>query len=479
MMALLINSSQSYKIFITITFVTLFLLNSCKAPNEPTTPTGSTIDSLNNISINGSVFDASTNSPIDSALITINYSVGKLTLYTTSQGLFTTAFTLDTNRTITITITKSGYQNDTTTFFALMNKIYNLSAIKLQKTSTVNPPDSTKGTGEASSIYLLSQSSSSLGVRGAGSLETGRITFEVLDSTGVPIDTAHRVLVNFRFGGRPNGGEYLHTNSDYTDTSGRVSVYLTSGTKAGVVQIIADFIIHGRTIFSQPVNYAIHGGLPDLTHFGLAPQKVNIPGYNINGVQDPITAILGDKYANPVRPGTSAYFTTDGGIIQGSAITDELGNATAILVSSDPRPNHIFLGPGFATVTASTVDENNQIISKDVIVLFSGIPTIQVSPTTFDIPNRGSQVFNYIVSDQNSNPLSEGQTITVLVEGEGVEGRGDVSINLPDTQSPAWTFFSFSITDTDTANVVRSVDVTISTTGPNGQAKLSFGGIVR
>ncbi|MDP3831505.1 MAG: hypothetical protein Q8Q47_09560, partial [Ignavibacteriaceae bacterium] len=88
-MALLINSSQSYKIFITITFVTLFLLNSCKAPNEPTTPTGSTIDSLNNISINGSVFDASTNSPIDSALITINYSVGKLTLYTTSQGLFT------------------------------------------------------------------------------------------------------------------------------------------------------------------------------------------------------------------------------------------------------------------------------------------------------------------------------------------------------------------------------------------------------
>lgn len=460
-------------------FSLLNLLNSCKAPTEPTSGTGG-LDSVNNISINGSVYDASTNSPLDSAVVVIDYVVGKKTINTSSQGIFSTSFTIDTNRTITITISKTGYVTDSSTFFALKNKIYNFQAFKLQKSNViVNPPNPVKGTGFASSIYLLSQSSSSLGVRGAGSLETGRITFEVQDSTGVPIDSAHKVLVNFRFGGRPNGGEYLHTTSELTDEEGRVSVYLTSGTKAGVVQIVADFTINGRTVFSQPVNYAIHGGLPDLDHFGLAPEAVNIPGYNINGVEDPITAILGDKYGNPVRPGTSAYFTTDGGIIQGSATSDDMGNTTAVLVSSDPRPNHPILGPGFATVTASTVNENNAIISKDVLVLFSGVPMIQASPLSFDIPNGGSQTFDYIVSDQNANPLAKGQSISVVVEGENIQARGEVSSSLPDTQSKSWTFFSFSITDKDTANISRPVDITIRTTGPNGSARLSFGGTVR
>lgn len=467
------------KLFLSgISLVILFVISmtSCKAPNEPTTG-GGTTDSLNNFTVNGTIFDAGTNSPLDSVSVLINYTVGKKTVLSNSQGIYAASFRLDTNRTISLTISKSGYVSDTTTFFALTGRIYNLSAIKLRKTGVT--PGGT-GSGYASSIYLLSQSSASLGVRGSGSLETGRITFRVLDSLGIPVDLNHKVRVNFKFGGRPNGGEYLNTPSENTDSAGTASVYLTSGTRAGVVQIVADFTINGKRIFSQPVNYSIHGGLPALTHFGLAPAKLNFPGYNINGLENGITAILGDKYANPVRPGTSTYFTTDGGIIQGSALTNELGFATALLISSDPRPTHPILGPGFATVTTSTIDESNLIIEKKILVLFSGIANVvSISPSTFNVLNNGSQSFDYVVSDQNNNPLAGGQSIKVTTEGEGVELRGDVDITLPDTQSRAWTFFSFSLADKDTANVARSVGIRIETTGPNGNAALSISGTVR
>ena len=43
---------------------------------------------------------------------------------------------------------------------------------------------------------------------------------------------------------------------------------------------------------------------------------------------------VGDKYSNPVRPGTSVYFETTHGIIEGSDLTDSLGRATVTLFNS-------------------------------------------------------------------------------------------------------------------------------------------------
>jgi hypothetical protein len=62
--------------------------------------------------------------------------------------------------------------------------------------------------GEPASIYLVSQSLTAIGVTESGSPETSQITFEVQDSSGFPIDFAHTVEVNFRFGARP--GDFLH-----------------------------------------------------------------------------------------------------------------------------------------------------------------------------------------------------------------------------------------------------------------------------
>jgi len=111
-------------------------------------------------------------------------------------------------------------------------------------------------------------------------------------------------------------------------------------------------------------------------------------------------------------------------------------------------------------------------------VLFSGIPQVSINPTGINVPNGGSQSFSYYVGDQNGNPLAGGTTVNVTVEGEKVDAQGDLSVNLPDTQSPGWTQFSFLVFDIeDTVSVVNPVTINIETTGPNGSALQTISGI--
>lgn len=330
------------------------------------------------------------------------------------------------------------------------------------------------------SIYLANQSSGSIGVKESGSVETARLTFEVQDSSGVPIDLDHSVDVHFLLGAAPGGGEVISPSEVKTNTSGQADVNLTSGTKAGVVQIIAKIILANKTIVSTPVSITIHGGLPDLDHFSLTASNINFPGYDLYGQTDQIKVIVGDKYGNPVRPQTAVYFTTTGGIIEGSAVTNDQGSGSVNLIGADPKPNDAVFGAGFARITASTANENLQTIQKQVVVLFSGTPQISVTPTTFDIPNGGSQIFNYTVSDQNGNPLAKQTSITVTVDGTTVGSQGDLSVKLPDTQDKAWTKFSFVVYDNvDTVNTASPVTIKILTDGPNGGAKTTFSGISR
>jgi hypothetical protein len=216
--------------------------------------------------------------------------------------------------------------------------------------------------GDPVSIYLADITSTVIGVKESGSVETTRITFVVQDSSGIPIDEDHSVVVNFELGAGPGGGEFLSPYSVETNSEGLAAVNLTSGIKAGAVQVIAKINFLSNVITSLPVGVTIHGGLPDYDHFSIAPEDLNFPGYNIFGLTDPITTFVGDKYANPVRPETAVYFTTTGGIIQGSALTDESGIGVVDLISALPHPIHPTLGAGFATVTASTIDENSNNI---------------------------------------------------------------------------------------------------------------------
>jgi hypothetical protein len=302
----------------------------------------------------------------------------------------------------------------------------------------------------------------------------------VQDSSGIPVDLNNSVQVNFSLVSGPNGEEFINPASGFTSSGGLVKTSLFSGTIAGVVQLMATINVGSSTITSKPVAVSIHGGLPDSAHFSLAVEKLNFPGWAYYGLRDRITAYVGDKYTNPVRPGTPVYFSTTGGIIEGSTQTNQTGEGSVDLISAAPKPVHPVYGPGFATVTARTSDENFRQIETHAIVLFSSVPIISISPMTIDVPNGGSQSFNFTVADLNGNPMSAGTSISVSVEAGDVKAIGNTNEILPDTQSPAWTNFGFVLVDSKAdADSLNQVGVKISTQGPNGNLTYSIYGTAR
>ncbi|MFC2119749.1 Ig-like domain-containing protein [Bacteroidota bacterium] len=469
------NNSIS-KLFIGIFALITFsmLLTNCKQESEIVSGGGDLPTTGSKSIVSGQVVSQETSFPIDSALVQIFGTTINIILVTDSQGKFIFEVELEFDEDLTIMTYRENYLPDTAEVTVVIGENLSVPIIVLEEVEINNGGGPT---GDPVSIFLSSITSTTIGVKESGSPETTQLVFVVMDSSGLPIDLDHSVDVNFRLGSGPGGGEFLSPYSNSTNNSGQATVSLTSGTKAGAVQIIAEVDLGSELITSLPVGVTIHGGLPDYTHFSIAPVRVNFPGYNIFGLIDEIVAFVGDKYANPVRPETAVYFTTTGGIIEGSALTDDQGIGSVNLISAEPRPFHQTLGAGFATVTASTVDENSSIISKETIVLFSGIPQLSVTPTSINVPNAGSQSFSYYVGDQNGNPLAAGTSISVSVEGEDVDAQGDLDVSLPDTQSPYWTQFNFLVFDiVDTVIVNKPVTIKIETTGPNGDGFITISG---
>ncbi len=462
--------------------VALFtILNySCSPKTSITQPTGNTGGGGNNgvgsttqpSAISGQVTSSVSGIPIDSALVQIINSSINIKLYTNTLGKFLDTLNLSSNTNFTVYVSKAGYITDTLGITVNLGTNLLLGEIVLlPQTSNGQKPS-----GNPVSISLLSQSANSIGVVGSGSMETATLVFVALDSTGTPIDLNHSVSVAFSFGAHPGGGEVFSPAVVQTNDQGQAAVNITSGTKAGAVQILATITLGTQKIFSMPISIAIFGGFPDANHFSVAPAYLNFPGWEYFGLTDQITAYVGDKYGNPCRPKTAVYFTTTGGIIGGSANTDDMGEGPAALLSAAPLPNDQTLGPGFARITASTADENKNTITASTIVLFSGTPQLSVSPTTFNIPNGGSQLFNYTVSDQNGNPLSGGTAINVTVKDQNLGVQGETSLTLPDTQSKTYTHFSFQAYDTTAADNPSTVSITINVTGPNGNIEKTIYG---
>lgn len=320
-------------------------------------------------------------------------------------------------------------------------------------------------TGDPASIMLLSLEYDSIAVQGTGANEAATATFVIRDMGGSPISGQQPVTVNFEILGQTGGGEYLYPESDVTDALGQVSTTLNSGTVAGTVQLWA-YLADADTIACTPVPIAIHSGLPDSAHFAVFPKYVNFPGYNYFGLVDSISAMVGDKYANPVPLGTSVYFSSSAGIIEGSATTDTSGFATVQLFSGPPAPPAIY---PFGTVSAQTVGEGGAILSDSALVLFSGITQIyDVNPTTFNIPDAGSQSFSFRLSDQNGWPLAHDTHIKIEATAGNVVGHVDVTFS--DTWDQSWTYFNFYLVDSDPGDFDDPVlaAIFIQVTSPNG-----------
>jgi hypothetical protein len=367
-------------------------------------------------------------------------------------------------------------------------------------TGTLLAPDVSGGgaSGVAATIALIQVSRNAISVREVGGDETSIVTFEVRDSLGRPVDQSHQVTVAFLLNGSALDGvisdlAYVAPASSLTDVqTGRVQTTVNSGTKAGVLQVVAQVIIGSRTIRSAPVVIDVFGGFPVSSHFSVGVAKLNFPGWDRLNEINTINVLAGDKWSNPVKPGTAVYFSTTGGVISASAYTGDQGNASATLLSGNPRPIDPVLGAGFGRVAATTVGQFGETVRDEAVVLFSGTSEIKnVTPTSFAVPSGGSSgPISFEVSDQNGNPLTAGTTITVALQYTAppnttinLNVTGDVNITLGDTQAKGQgtTNFTFQVVDQTVGGVPTSIPVTvvITVTSPNGNPpKVSVNGTV-
>jgi len=434
--------------------------------------------------ISGQVTEESNGSAITGAIVEITSPADlRQTITSDSLGNFTFAVEVDSAIDVTVRAERQGFNSVTTTFrLAPAADILDLSlALPRENDSGGGGGDGDDGvggeSGGAAAIILANITEQSINIAETGGVVNSAFTFEVQDSAGRTIDLSKAVDVNFSIVAGPDGGESLTPPVVRTNANGQATSNLFSGNAAGTVKIQAQVVRDdiGLTIQSKPIVIAIHGGFPDFDHFSLAPEKYNFEGYSINNVRNPISVIVGDKFSNPVKPGTPVYFRTTGGTIQGSGATDDDGQITVDLIAAEPRPDDTITGsggrPGYATVTAITQDENDNDIEKSINVVFSTSGAdISATPTTFDLDPNGGASFNYTVTDLNGNPMAAGTQIAIE-GGEGIEITGDTDITLGNHlfPGPGATEFSFSIRDTDDeSNDPADLTIKITVTSPSG-----------
>lgn len=342
--------------------------------------------------------------------------------------------------------------------------------------------------GFASSLTLLSIETAQLAVRGTGAVEASTLTFVAKDSAGNLLDEKRRILVNFSISpiGGLGGGEFLSPATGYTDAAGQVKTTFNSGIRSGVVQVVATANVLGQTISVASGRLTISGGFPDPTKVSATLSRVNMPGIARSGPVGSLTVQVGDRFGNPVQPGTALSFSTTGGLIQSVAQTDASGLATVVLQGGLPTPSDPTLGPGYGIITLQTVGEGGTAISKAIPFLFSGAPrvTLQNVPTdTVKIFDGSSFDIDYTVADVNGNPVSGGHTVSVTVAGQGAAGitlSGDVNLTTIDTQDKAnFTRYRFRVADAVTnGGPSGELAFTITVTGESGTSVRKFYGIM-
>ncbi len=373
--------------------------------------------------------------------------------------------------------------------FSKSETIY-ITATSPSGTVTTNSELTIYGTGGGVSgtpsapaaIVLEDVQRNTINIKETGGIVNSSLTFQVQDSAGRPLDLDSPVDVEFEIIQGPGGGEGVLPAVATTNSTGRVTTNVFSGNTAGVLQIQARIEppFAPSTIRSNPVAITIHGGFPDFDHFSIAPTVKNIEGFNINGTTTTLEVIVGDKFSNPVKPGTAVYFETTGGVIEGSAVdhTDALGRASVTLQSGNPRGP---LNDGDLTVTARTIDENSQFIERTASVVFStsaaNISTPDAMPFDTLAPGGGA-TFDYVVQDLNGNPMAAGTRIEID-GGAGIEVTGDANFTLGDhiNPGPGATEFQFSIRDTDEeSSAAADITLQIRVTTPSGNVT-TFSGI--
>ena len=172
------------------------------------------------------------------------------------------------------------------------------------------------------------------GAGGAGLQETSEIRFQVIGSSGQPLQGQ---TVTFSVNGNA-GGLTFDPVTAISNSTGEVFTTVKSGSIPLVVNVIASVTSVTPAITTQSTGLVISAGLPDDDSFTIGADKFNPEALNYNGEVVSVTVHLADVYNNPPPVGTAVFFTTEGGSIGSTCSTDATGACSVQWLSANPRP---------------------------------------------------------------------------------------------------------------------------------------------
>jgi hypothetical protein len=171
-------------------------------------------------------------------------------------------------------------------------------------------------------FVAVSPTSSSLVIKGGGGLgrvESGVVTFQLLDNVQQPIQGA---TVNFSLSSSA-GGLKLDAASGVSGVDGKVSATVKSGTVptpfvvSATTSVTAAGVATTLAANSSVLNISV--GLPEQKNMSMAAVAANIEGLNYDGVTSAVTVRLADFWGNKVADGTTVNMITEGGVIGSSS----------------------------------------------------------------------------------------------------------------------------------------------------------------
>ena len=267
------------------------------------------------------------------------------------------------------------------------------------------------------SIEFVSATPTSItlqGTGGAGRSETAVVIFRVVDIQGDPVqgqDVAFSLNTTV-------GGITLDPSSATSDNNGLVQTTVQAGTIATSVRVTASATTGSGTFESQSDQLVITTGIPDNDSMDIVATILNPEGWVISGTQVIISALLADRFNNPVPDGTAITFTTEGGSIDSFCITTG-GSCDVTWTSQDPRPCGETLGAAQVQVDTTA--------GPNVCVLTPAGSTNSIDPQTGFAPLGQPYGGRATIL-----ATAVGEESFTDVNGNGVFDEGDLYNDLPE-----------------------------------------------
>ncbi|MBK6767043.1 MAG: Ig-like domain-containing protein [bacterium] len=327
---------------------------------------------------------------------------------------------------------------------------------------------------------------SSVGVRGSGRNETLLITATVLDANNNPVLDGTEVFFNIN--NSPGGGDFLSSTNAIPTINGQAVVAYNSGTISGTARVRAqslgvsavstEILIYAGPAYIENVSTGCTS-----SHMAIGASPCNMFGMDIVGESVEVVCLIGDRYNNPVTPGTAVYFTTSGGVITtATGYTDSVGFARVTLYSGHPLPTvsrwlNTLTDPNLGTsILCSSVPSRDgvaKVLAKTAGVTGEGTNAWVWSTTnvTFDYsepilnlrevtvngdPNERelfigeNALIRFALYDYNYWPMVSGTTVTFSASTGNVYPN-EIVVGCPGDTSYTVSFFNNLTTNDDDA----------------------------